>query len=187
MEKIYKKTITTIFMVPTLGIDRGDLSKNNFINAYLGDIDLDLYLEQDVVFLLFKPNDRLNFDIFLEKERQRTTDLIDDYDYHDNYVVLVYSLSEEYKTDFNLIRHSKYSQTSKKFQNLFPKQVTDYSNDGNRTLPSLQHMIFSKDERLQSYWENELGTTLISRRNLEIWPGFDEKKELLDMEQIDEL
>jgi hypothetical protein len=186
MKEVYKKTITTIFIAPTLQIDRSFLDENNFINAYLGDIDNDLYHEEDAVFLLFKPKDKLAFNSFLEKERERTENLLDDYDHDNGYVVVVYLLNKDYEADFGLIRNSKYSQTSKEFQKLFPEKVKDYSNLKGRMLPSLQHMVFNKDERLRTYWENELGTSIISRKNLEIWPGFDERKEILDIDLIKE-
>ena len=45
------KTITTIFMVPTLGIPKGALRTLGFINAYQQDMDRDLdYGENKVIY-----------------------------------------------------------------------------------------------------------------------------------------
>ena len=50
-----KKTVTSIFMMPTLNIPRKNLYKNGYINAYVEDIHKDLPYDEDVIYLLFKP------------------------------------------------------------------------------------------------------------------------------------
>lgn len=185
MKEIYEKTITSIFIIPTLSINRESLNEHNFINGYLGDVDNELYHELDVVFLLFKPKDKLKFNEFLERERERTKALIDDYNHGSKYVILVYCLDEHYKEDIKLIKQSRYSETSKEFQSIFPKKVRDFNNSVTKKMaPSIQHMIFRKDKELSDYWEKELETFLISSNDLEVWPGFNGIKEILDIKTI---
>ena len=52
---------------------------------------------------------------FLEKEYETNHSLIDDYDYEDGFVVLVYKLPSKHHKDYQLIRAGKYSETSKEF------------------------------------------------------------------------
>ncbi len=41
-----KKTITSIFMVPTLAIDKEKLKSNNFLNAYVKDARKDIQYDR---------------------------------------------------------------------------------------------------------------------------------------------
>jgi len=117
-----KKNITSIFMVPTLKVPKDALRSNGFINAYIKDAGReDQYA--DSIYLLFKPTDLDKFREFLDSEYERTKTVIEDYDYEDGFVVVVYQLSDKYKKDFNLIKQGKYSKTSTEFQKLFPKVV----------------------------------------------------------------
>lgn len=187
MKGIYEKTITSIFIMPTLGINREDLYKNKFLNAYLGDIDKEEYHEENVVFLLFKPKDLKVFKEFLDYEYENSS-IIDDYDYEPGYVVLVYNLNPNLESDFSLILQGKYSKVSDEYKELFPVRVINYSKKGNPTIEAIQPLIFNKDIRLLKFWERDLNdeNDVIRRNNLEIWPGFDQKKEILDIEKIKE-
>ena len=60
-----KKTITTMFIVPTLLIDRDKLRENGFINGYVKDGLKDVQYE-NAAYLLFKPENQDRFKIFLE-------------------------------------------------------------------------------------------------------------------------
>ena len=93
-------------MVPTLGFPRESLRNNNFINAYIKDENLD-HNYKDAVYLLFKPDNIDKFREFLEVEQERTKDFIEDYDYEDGYVVLVYKLNAKFKKDFAIIKKGK--------------------------------------------------------------------------------
>lgn len=182
---ITEKTITNIFMVPTLGIPREELIDNNLINAYLGDINKEEYHEDDVVFLLFKPNDIKKFRAFVDKQYNLQKGIIDDYDYDDGYVVLVYVLDMiNFGDDFDLIKDSKYSKTSSKFKNQFNKTVKLINRPGQPEKTSLQWLIFTKDESLIDYVQEIIGSDIISKYNLEVWPAFDPKKEVLDIDNI---
>ena len=112
------RTITSIFVVPTLKINRDDIKDNGYVNAYMVDIRRDVQYE-NAVYLLFKPDNLDKFREFLEKEYERTKLVLDDYDYEEGFVVVVYQLDKKWKKDFAIVREGLYSQTSKEFQDLF--------------------------------------------------------------------
>ena len=91
-----KKTITSIFMVPTLKINRDKLKENGYLNGYMSDVRRDVQY-QNAVYLLFQPSNLDKFREFLDDEYQRTKQLIDDYDYEDGFVVVVYTLDKKWK------------------------------------------------------------------------------------------
>jgi hypothetical protein len=179
-----KKTITTIFFVPTLSIDRDTLKQNNFINGFIKDIRREVQYE-NCIYLLFKPINLDKFRYFLDKEYERTKSIIDDYDYEDGYVVLVYKLDVTYKEDFKLIKEGKYSKTSKKFQELFPKTMRVYiSTNAFETKITLQYRIFNKTEDLKEFWEEKIDMQL--NENSEVWTTFLEDEETLNLDKIKE-
>lgn len=179
-----KKTVTSIFMVPTLKIDRNKLRENNFINAYIKDKNRDVQYE-NAVYLLFRPTDFHYFRDFVDGEYDRTLAIIDDYDYKGDFVVLVYQLNPRFSADFELIKKGKYSETSKAFQDLFPKVVKIMKNGLHRDELSLQTRIFNKADDLREYWENRLNISLSQK--MEVWDGFNEENETLDITKIREL
>ena len=183
-----KKNITSIFMVPTLKVPKDALRSNGFINAYIKDNRReDQYKES--VYLLFKPTDLDKFREFLDSEYERTKAVIEDYDYEDGYVVVVYQLNDKYKKDFNLIRQGKYSKTSVDFQKMFPKVVKIVKNNLHRDEISLQYRIFNKAEDLVSFWEEKLGIDFksIVGEDYEVWEGWSEEKEILELDKIKEI
>jgi hypothetical protein len=179
----FKKTITTMFFIPTLGIDRDMLAKNNFINGYVKDSNRDIQYE-NAVYLLFKPEDLDKFRIFLDDEYERTKSIIDDYDYEDGYVVIVYEINSKLKNDIELIKQGKYSKTSPAFQGIFPKVVQIKKNGLRRDEISLQYRVFNKTEDLVQFWEDKLGIEL--PEDLEVWHGFFDDFETLDLNKIKE-
>jgi hypothetical protein len=182
-----KKTITSIFMVPTLKVPKDALKSNGFINAYIKDVDKDVEYENSI-YLLFKPENLDKFREFLDSEYERTKAVIEDYDYEDGYVVVVYQLNEKYKDDFLLVKQGKYSKTSAGFQKLFPKVVTIVKNKVARDEISLQYRIFNKNEDLVEFWEDKLGINLqgLLGEDFEVWEGWDELKEILEINKIKE-
>lgn len=179
-----RKTITTIFMVPTLKIDRVKLHDNGFVNAYIKDNRKEVQYE-DCIYVLFHPSNLDKFKVFLDEEYERTEDLIEDYDYEEGFVVLVYKLNPELKNDFDLIRKGRYSHTSEDFQKLFPKVIKIMRNNLHRDELSLQHRIFIKSNDLKEYWEDKIGASFSN--NMEVWDGFDEKDECLDLDKLKNL
>lgn len=178
-----KKTVTSIFMVPTLKINKEKLKGNGFINGYVKDTGRDVQYE-DAAYLLFRPDDIVMFRDFLEGEYERTKSILEDYDYDGGFVVLVYELNSKYKRDFDLVREGKYSKTSKEFQGQFPKVVRIVKNGLYKDEMSLQHRVFNKTEDLRKYWEERLGVDF--SEEMEVWQGFVEGNETLDIEKLKE-
>lgn len=176
-----KKTITSIFMVPTLKIDRIKLMENGFINAYVSDVKK-LPAYEGAAYLLFQPKDLDKFRDFLEGEYERTKDIIDEYDYEGGYVVVVYKLNPKFKKDFGLVKEGLYSRTSKEFQALFPKIVKIQKEGLRRDEISLQFRIFNKTEDLVKFWEDKLGVEF--DEDQEIWHAFILEDETLDIDKI---
>ena len=176
-----KKTITSIFIVPTLKIDRDKLKENGYLNGYMSDVRRDIQY-QNAVYLLFQPSNLDKFREFLDDEYQRTKQLIDDYDYEEGFVVVVYTLDDKWKKDFAIIREGKYSKTSKVYQQEFPKIIKILRNGLYKDDISLQFRIFTKDESLRQYWEDKLDMNFTD--DMEVWDGFDIENEILDLDKI---
>lgn len=170
-------------MVPTLKVPKDALKKNGFINAYVQDLQTE-ELHKDSIYLLFKPENLEKFRQFLENEYERTKSIIEDYDYENGYVVVVYLLDKTYKKDFLLVRKGEYSKTSKEFQALFPKVIKIIKNGLHRDELSLQYRIFVKSNDLIEYWEEKIGVGFTSK--LEVWEGFDIENETLNINKIKE-
>lgn len=164
-------------MLPTLGVPKERILSNGFINAYIND-ELHSLDYANCAYLLFKPTDIDNFKEFLDEEYERTKNIIEDYDYKDGYVVVVYELDKTYEKDFELIKQGKYSKTSKTFQKLFPENVKL----NNSVEKSLQYKIFNKTQDLIDYWEDVLG--LKFDEDKELWEGFDLKRETLNINKL---
>jgi len=170
-------------MVPTLNIPKGALRLLGFINAYQRDMDRDLdYGEDNVIYLLFKPEDMIYFREFLDAEYQRTSKIIEDYDYPEGYVILIYKLDDKWKRDFKLIKAGKYSTTSLGFQKMFPKVIKIMKNGLHKDEISLQYRVFNKTPDLVEFWEKKLGIDWSD--DMEVWSGWDEATEILNMMEI---
>ena len=171
-------------MIPTLKIDRDSLKGNNLLNAYIKDESKDLQYE-NAVYLLFKPDNLDIFKTFLDDEYARTESVIDDYDYENGYVVVVYKLNPKYKRDFELVKLGSYSLTSDAFQALFPKIVKIVNNGLHRDEISLQYRIFNRSEDLIKFWEEKFD--VVFNDSQEVWGGFFEEDETLSLEKLKQL
>lgn len=178
-----KRTISTIFIVPTLSIDRTALKNVGFINAYIRDEMRDVQYE-NAVYLLFHPDNLDKFKLFLDDEYERTKSVIDDYDYEDGFVVVVYKLDSKFKADYGLVKLGKYSKTSPAFQAMFPKIVKVGRNGLQKDEISLQYRIFNKTEDLKVYWEEKLGVEFDD--TMEVWQGWIEENENLNIQKLKE-
>lgn len=171
-------------MVPTLQIPANTLTLNGFINAYSKDAQRDIQYE-DAIYILCRPKNIDKFREFLNSEYNRTNKILDDYDYVDGYVVIVYALDPDFKNDFELIRQSKYSQTSKEFQELFPKKLSIMQPNGVTTQEfTLQYRIFNKSKDLVKHWEKELG--VVFSKDQETWHRFHYDRETLNIDKLKE-
>lgn len=174
-------------MVPTLKVPKDALKSNGFINAYIKDARREDHYE-GCIYLLFKPENLDKFREFLDAEYERTKNVIEDYDYEDGYVVVVYQLNDKYVKDFNLVREGRYSKTSTEFQKLFPRTVKIVKDGYAKDEISLQYRIFKKNEELINFWEEKLGIDLaqVVGDDFEVWEGWDEQKEILNLDKIKE-
>jgi hypothetical protein len=98
--------------------------------------------------------------------------------------VIVYKLDPKFKKDFDLVKLGKYSLTSAKFQDLFPKIIHITKNNMSRDEISLQYRVFNRTEDMIKFWEDKLD--VIFKDDQEVWEGFDEKKEVLNLNKINE-
>ncbi len=171
-----EKTNTTIFMVPTLKIPKDKLKENGFINAYIKDEMNDTHYE-GCVFLLFHPNYSSRFRKFLNLEYVRTKAIVDDYDCPNGFVVVVYKLDSRFDSDYELIKQSKYSKTSKEFQYLFPTTVEIIKDGKSIKEKSLQYRVFNQTYDLKKYWQEKYPLYIEYQ---ELWFPFDETKEILN-------
>jgi hypothetical protein len=178
-----KKTITSIFMVPPLKINRESLKENGFINAYYKDGKREIQYE-NCIYLLFRPKAIDRFRGFLVDEYERTKSIIDDYDYEDGFVVVVYELDQKFKKDYELIKQGKYSKTSKEFQDIFPTSVKLNQGSFSKDHLSLQYRVFNKTEDLIQFWQEKLD--VVFDDDQEIWYGFIEENETLNLDKIKE-
>jgi hypothetical protein len=178
-----KKTITSIFMVPTLKVDRERLRDNGFINAYIIDGSRDVQYKNSI-YLLFRPTSLDKFKLFLDDEYERTKSIVDDYDHSGGFVVVVYELNKKFQKDFSLIKMGKYSKTSREFQAMFPKIIKIKKNGLHKDEISLQYRIFNKTEDLKKFWEEKLGVEFDD--SMEVWQGFIEENETLFIDKLKE-
>lgn len=182
------KTISTIFVVPTLKIGADDLKQNEFINGYSWDLKKEVNYE-DSIYLLFKPKNLDRFKHFLDHEYQKgdasMSPLIEDYDYPGGFIVLVYNIDLRYKRDFELVKQGKYSKTSKDFQDIFKRTVIVVENGYPKEKTSLQWKIFNKSDDMKSYWEEKIAIDF--KDDMEVWQIWEDEKEILDIDKIREL
>lgn len=176
-----KKTITSIFIVPILGIKREKLIDNGYINGYIRDSRKEIQYE-DSIYLLFKPEKLDVFREFLDEEYERTKTIIDDYDYEDGYVIVVYKIDTKFKKDIALIKEGKYSKTSKEFQEMFPKVIKIKRNGMHKDEISLQYRVFNKTQDLKEYWEDKLAVEFDD--DMEVWDKFVYENEILNLDKI---
>jgi hypothetical protein len=178
-----KKTITSIFIVPTLSIGKERLLDNGYINGYIKDKRREVQYENSI-YLLFRPENLDKFKGFLDEEYERTKSIVDDYDYEDGFVVVVYVLNSRLNDDISLVKQGKYSQTSKKFQEIFPKVVKIKRAGYSKDEISLQFRVFNKTDDLRQFWEDKFGVEF--DEDMEVWGGFIEEDEILNLDKIKE-
>lgn len=171
---------STLFLLPVLGIGWRDIKKMGFCNCYLRDENKPEYEDMEVVLLLFhnKGNDRFKY--FVEKEKARTPLFIDEYDYEEGYIVLVYEFPEELKEDYHRFKRGEYSKFSEQFLKKIPETTPDKVeamipyNDGSfgKTMvqaPAMQHMVITKDNKWIEYLKDQFGHDVPFEDGRELW------------------
>jgi hypothetical protein len=139
---------------------------------------------ENAAYLLFHPKDLDKFKEFLDDEYERTKSIIDDYDYENGFVVLVYTLNPKFKKDFDFVKAGKYSKTSKEFQSQFPRVIKIKKNGLHKDEVSLQYRVFNKTEDLKKYWEEKIGVEFDD--SMEVWQGFIDDRETLFIDKLKE-
>jgi len=172
-------TNTTLFLVPVLGLDVDGLVVNHgFINGYMED------KEQDTsspcpVFLLFRPDDLIEFQKFVDQEYKRTDNLVLDYDYDGGFVVLLYEFSEKFHKDYRRFIKGKYS----KFSLAFTARLPAYEKNPDGSISSeisLQRNIVLKIPDFVALLEEDFETEIPG----ECWSIPDKTTETLDIEKV---
>lgn len=174
---------STLFLVPGLDLQIDNLRKLGFINAYIKDEHREPIFNQEL-YLLFKPESDTSMFLFIEEEYgNENRELIEDYDYSDGFIVLLYKFPEKYSQEYKHFLNGKYSKFRAKYVAILPQIDSKIDANGDPfTEYSIQFMACHKSKSLKDYWEKRLDTELDD--DDEVWVGFSEKRETLNIEKI---
>lgn len=148
-----------LLMQPVTSLGIGDFSKHGFINSYLKDAE-NKYHNDNVLFVLLKADDVVAMNRFIENEKETSAFFIEDYDYNE-YTILVYTIREKYKEDFEKFKRGEYSKFSKEFKQSYPRTVR-----GTLSSPTFQYMVMYKDDKLRKELEGFLGVKFDDEQEL---------------------
>lgn len=183
--KTVKSNCTTAFLVRPLGIDKSALDENGFVAAYLGDINKPEIRHEKGIFMLFKPPSMALFEDFLQMEKHRTYNIVEDYDYEGGFVIVIYLLEDEFSEDYEKFLLGQYSKFSKKFKATFPRTIKVRDNLGRiKNEEPWQWKVFKKDKELRRYWEEEFDTPFTG--DMEVWRVPNLEEEQLNINKIRE-
>jgi hypothetical protein len=177
-----KANCSTIFLLPGVGLQKKDIAKYGFIGAFIDDMNHEPHYDK-AVYVVFKPDSEIAFEVFLNKEYRRA-EILEDYDYPGGYVVVVYKFNEKFERDFKWFMRGKYSNFSKAYKKLFAKKVIVENENGARMEHfSLQYLIFERADAIKEYWESKLDVTL--DKDAEYWSAPNlEKDEKLNIRDL---
>lgn len=173
-----RKNKTSLFLLPMIGFnyteDWSKLVQHGFVNAYLGDDQYDLVIE-DQLFLLFNP-EKFTKEFEWFSEELRTHPLYTyEYDCPDNpygKVVFVFSILPEYQQNLSFFKKGQYSKFDQKYvNNWFPKFLPD-------STISKRWQVFKKDAGLKQTLEEKLGVKL--PETAELWDLPTPEEEILN-------
>lgn len=176
--ELFKYNCSTLFILrPVVGVSWGILAEDfGMVNSYLKDKSRE-DLEGELLFVLFKPIDFDYFELFLEQQAA-LEHFIEDYDYTNGYVVLVYKIPEYLKSDFELFKQGKYSKFSDLIKNCYEKQVVTFL----KPISTFQWDVFNKAKSLRKELEEFLETQI--EKGSELWQLPDVEKECLNIQQF---
>lgn len=163
-------TNTTLFLLPISGNQKKDLKRYGFLNAFLQD-ELKSEEYENCIICLFQPTDIVDFDMFVEEEKLKKVNVVDDYDYPGGFSVVVYDLGKDYEEDINKIMEGKYSKTSKRYKQLFAERI------GIMKTKTIQHLVFERSPQMKKEIEKLYDLEL--PQDMEYWEMFDKSKEIL--------
>jgi hypothetical protein len=186
----YSRTCATVFLIRPLGLCSKTESLNpkdpnaakiikkyGFIEAYLYDENR-TSTSSRVVYCLFKPPNFQEFEEFVKMEIEDKVDIVDEYDYPNGHVILVYKFPEIYNNDYDLILQGKYSKCSDAFKSLFP--ITK-----SKTELTIYALVFYHESKLKSAVEDDLNVKF--DKDMEFWYIPDVTKETLTYNKIKKL
>lgn len=176
-----EKTNTTRFLLPCFGIHISKYFELGFINAYLSDKNREKINDKDIhIYLLFKPNNKQLklLQETIEKLEEHNNLILEDYDYENNYVVIVFKLPERFKNDYNLYIEGKYSQLSDTITQYYPEEITINYSNGEATGKSLEWMACNKSPKLKAYLEKKYNIDMTDSQEYWSIPG---PEEVLDI------
>ena len=76
-----KISATNLFITPLLNIGRENLVRQGFVDAFMKDELREIEYER-AIYLLFKPQDIRQFNLFVEVQRESNMPIIDEYDHN---------------------------------------------------------------------------------------------------------
>jgi hypothetical protein len=156
-----ERTDTTKFLLPVYKIGLKRLTELGFINCFLKDEERETVNETDLhLYLLFKTDEEqqkeLQKIIGLLEKKEGEVILLEDYDYSENYMVLVFKFPEKFRNDYQLFIEGKYSHLSDAIQATYPeKTVADFYPFTPLEGKSLQWMVCHKDPALKRFLEQK--------------------------------
>lgn len=172
-------TLSTLFLLPILNLDKSELRKYGFINVYLGED-----LTEEKLYLLFDSKEDINE--YIEKLKKTHHFYVDSYNLINNMVIVVFSIPYEYKKDFVYFKEGKYSKLSTHFKSLFPETQNIYDSVGKITGKehTIYYHIFNRTDWLIELWLDKLKLKEIPK-DLELWDKPILENELLNIKKYE--
>lgn len=180
MNSYFRKiSATNLFITPLLNLGRPNLIKLGFVDAFMKDELREIEYERSV-YLLFKPINIEEFNLFTEEQRESNAPIIDEYDYG-KWTILVYKLPKKFEDDYEKILQGKFSHVSEEYKKAIPKWYRIGENGAYVDKMNIQHMAFEKSDELKKYWKDELDLTITNSD--EHWHHYFER-EVLNKETL---
>ncbi len=148
IDSLLEWNCSTIFLLSPLGLDKQRLDKIGFRETYLND-EYNKIEYNNPVFLLFKPENVFNFQVFVDGEYDRinkftdTKDLKGDYDRGNGEIVLVYEFP--FDRDYKRFLEGKYSEFSEEIVKTYPKTIKIRKDSAENTILGVPYRIITKD------------------------------------------
>lgn len=166
-----KFTSTSLFIAPLLG--KKIVPLDEFVNAYIKDEVRGIDYNRGI-YVLFKVSEKDKFEHFLESERTRGAKIIEEYDYPNNHIMVVYQYDKRFERDVELILSGKFSKTSSFYQSNISETFKATKLGVTKNIITFQHSIFKKLPEYVEYWQELYGLELT--RNDEVWHHYKERE-----------
>ena len=113
----------------------------------------------------------MRFNDFIVRIEEKGVYIIDEFDYPNDNILLVFKIPTIYLKDFKLILEGKYSKVSNTYKNSFPNTITI----NKKPISCIQHLVCNKTEELKQEFEEFLGITFDQTQ--EYWSIYNKQKE----------